>query len=364
MARGVSRGPTAMNPRAHSGDAAAPAFWSPGGRWVLASLWILASALLTQCATMPARSHAPRLHPAAWSAGDGKSLPYTVWPARVAGVDAAAKPRAVLVCVHGLSGAATDFWPLGQELPGRGLTVYGMELRGQGSDPDVTVRGDIAGRREWMRDLREFTSLVAAEHPGAPVFWLGESMGSLVALHTAADGPREESAGPRGLILLSPAVALRQGLPWWKGSLARMASCVVPAHRIPLAALDPAQVPGMRITSVSTQASQAPLTPHLVPAHSLRLLREVHALMASSDRSASQLRLPVLVLYTAQDPVASREQIETWFSRIGSADKTPLFFPEDFHLILHDDHRWQATAAIGDWLLDHAALPFSQDGGH
>lgn len=306
---------------------------------------------------MPARSHPPRLHPATWSAGDGKSLPYTLWPVPGELKSTPGTPKAVLICVHGLSGASSDFWPLGQELPKRGISIYGMELRGQGSDPDITARGDIRGRREWMRDLREFSSLVTAEHPGVPVFWLGESMGSLIALHTVTDGPGEESARPRGLILLSPAVALREELPRWKGHFARAASRVAPSYRIPLAQLDPAQVPGMKITSASTQASQAPLTPHLVPTHSLRLLREVHSLMSRSNRAASQLNVPVLVLYTPNDPVASRKQIEAWFENIASIDKTPLFYSEDFHLILHDDRRWQATAEIGDWLLGHVARP-------
>ena len=109
----------------------------------------------------------------------------------------------------------------------------------------------------------------------------------------------------------------------------------------------------MRITSESTQASQAPLTPHLVPAHSLRLLREVHSLMRGSRPAAEKLELPVLVLYTPNDPVASQRQIEAWFETIGSLDKTAILFPEDYHLILHDEHRWQAVNDIGDWLLGH-----------
>lgn len=323
-------------------------------RPLLAGAWLLPVLFLTQCSLMPARSLLPRLDRAAWSAADGKSLPYTRWPAAAEAGARPASPKAVLVCVHGLSGASSDFWPLGQELPKRGLAVYGMELRGQGMDPDVPARGDIRHRREWMRDLREFSGLVAAEHPGVPLFWLGESMGSLVALTTLADETHGESACPRGLILLSPAVDLREELPRWKGHVARVASRVVPWYRLPLARLDPAQVPDMRITSESTQASQAPLTPHLVPAHSLRLLREVDSLMRGSRAAAEKLDLPVLVLYTPNDPVASQRQIETWFATIGSPDKTSLLFPENFHLILHDRNRWQAVTDIGDWMLARA----------
>lgn len=345
-------GVPAIPPRPASGHSSVVA------RARAAVLAVAAAVCFTHCAVMPVRrTQAPRLHPATWSAGDGKSLPYAHWPAVSSARSDSDQPKAVLLCVHGLSGASSDFWPLGQELPKRGLAVYGMELRGQGLDPDVTARGDIRDRRDWMRDLREFSSLVASEHPGVPVFWLGESMGALIVLHTVTDGPGEESARPRGIILLSPAVALRPELPRWKGYFARAASRVVPGHRIPLADLDPGQVPDMRITRDATQASQAPLTPHLVPAHSLRLLREVHALMARSQSAAARLTLPVLVLYTPNDPVASRAQIERWFQHIESLDKTPLFFPDDYHLILHDDDRWEAVGGIGDWLLGHVPKP-------
>jgi len=315
---------------------------------------ILGVATITQCAVMPARPHPPRLDPSTWSAGDGKSLPYAHWPAVSAGRPGRpAAPKAVLLCVHGLSGASSDFWPLGQELPKRGLTVYGMELRGQGLDPDVRTRGDIRGRREWIQDVQEFAHLVAAEHPGVPVFWLGESMGSLIVLQAATDPVRPDAMRPRGLVILSPAIDIREEFPRWKACFARMASRFAPTHRIPLAQLDPAQIPDLRITSDTTHTSQAPLTPHLVPAHSLRLLREVHSLMAASRRAAPRLNLPTLVLYTPNDPVASRSQIENWFDAIESLDKTPLFFPKDYHLILHDTNRWQATEAIADWLLGH-----------
>ena len=41
-----------------------------------------------------------------------------------------------------------------------------------------------------------------------------------------------QEAGPRGVILLSPPVALRKGLPWWKGCLARMASRGVKSAKV------------------------------------------------------------------------------------------------------------------------------------
>ncbi len=304
---------------------------------------------LTQCARMPpVRPHSPALHATDWSAGDAKRLPYERWPAKL---PASGKPDAVLLCVHGLSGAASDFWPLGQELPGRDIVVYGMQLRGQGNDPDVRSRGDIRSAVEWQRDVREFHALVSARHRGTPVFWLGESMGSLIALQ-AITAVREHR--PAGLILLSPAVGIREHIPGWKYALVRSLGRLVPGKRVPLATLDPSRVPEMRVTSEATQHSGAETTPHFVPAHSLRLLLEIDRMMHRSGQAAASLDVPLLVLYTPNDPVASRSQIEDWLQKAAPEDKTGLFFPNDYHLILHDADRWSAVDAIGSWVLRRA----------
>lgn len=303
---------------------------------------------LTQCTTMAKRSQPPRLAAAEWQAGDTKTLPFQRWPEND---EARARPAAILLCVHGLSGAASDFWPLGQELPERGIVVYGLQLRGQGNDPDRPCRGDIFSAGEWQRDLREFSALLRARHPGVPLFWLGESLGSLITLHTAAETDIPAGQRPDGLILLSPAVALRQRLPAWKTCLIRLASRIAPAKRLPLGDLDNKRVAGMHITRDATHASQAPKTPHLVPGQSLRLLREMDRLMRASTKAARQLTSPVLVLYTPNDPVVTQPQIETWFGHLAASDKTRRLFPKDYHLILHDDDRWQAVTEIGDWLL-------------
>lgn len=258
--------------------------------------------------------------------------------------------------MHGLSGAASDFWPLGQELPKRGMLVYALQLRGQGNDPDPAARGDISSAQRWQRDLREFTTLVRHQHPGVPLFWLGESMGSLIVMQTAARLAADKSFElPQGVLLLSPAVGLRDRLPAWKEWLVRGLGHVVPGKRIDVAQLAPDHVPHMQVTRHTTHASQTPLTPHAVKGQSLRLLLEVERMMRRSEEAARALSLPVLVLYTPNDPIVTQEQVERWFEHVAAQDKTRLFFPKDFHLILHDDHRWEAVEGIGDWVLARVA---------
>ena len=83
-----------------------------------------------------------------WIAPDGEAFPYSVWGANL---KTGLLPRAIVVAVHGLSGAALDFEPLGAHISPHGVLTFALELRGQGSDPDPKRRGDLRQPRRLVR---------------------------------------------------------------------------------------------------------------------------------------------------------------------------------------------------------------------
>jgi alpha-beta hydrolase superfamily lysophospholipase len=161
--------------------------------------------LLTNCAVVPAKLVKPTLGKSTWTSYDGKEMPWE------AGKPVQGEPRAVVITVHGLSGAAKDFWMLEDAFPPGGTAVYGLQLRGMGNDPDKRARGDIKSADVWQRDLLTFHTLVRQQHPNVPVYWYAESLGTLIALHTVANQMEGERARlrPAGMILSSPAAGLR-----------------------------------------------------------------------------------------------------------------------------------------------------------
>jgi hypothetical protein len=58
-----------------------------------------------------------------WMSRDGETFAYTVWPAQGERV----APRAVIVAVHGLSGAASDFEPFGLGAASQGVVTYAYD---------------------------------------------------------------------------------------------------------------------------------------------------------------------------------------------------------------------------------------------
>ena len=279
-----------------------------------------------------------------WVSYDGKTMPCKVWP-----VPAGVKPRGVVIAVHGLSGAKSDFWYLGEQLPLRGYAVYAYDLRGQGNDPVVAERGDISGATAWQRDLATFHALVKRRHPKTPVFWYGESLGSLIALHTAADLLGYWSV-PDGIILASPVAGLRMTLGGFQRFLLETAAKLSPRSRYTLGELAGVDESKIKVTSTSTHGGQMAITPHHVSAFSLRLLSTIGSMLDDNTDSAHRLKMPVLFVASPNDVLSSADQIQALFAQIRSLDKKLLWYTRSYHLLLHDVQREEVVKDVTHWL--------------
>src|SRR5271170_3067071 len=162
-----------------------------------------------------------------WKASDGETFSYSLW---AADLPPDQRPRAVVVAVHGLSGAALDYEPLGRHLAKHGVVTFAPELRGQGNDPVPKRRGDLARIEDWFADLSAFFSLVRSRHPGAQIYYYGESMGAALLIRFLAQAG--ESDLPAGLVLASPVVALPAKPSWWQEQVFRFFLWARPTHRI------------------------------------------------------------------------------------------------------------------------------------
>jgi esterase/lipase len=76
--------------------------------------------------------------------------------------------------------------------------------------------------------------------------------------------------------------------------------------------------------------------------------------MRQSNDMASQLNLPILVLYTVKDAFVDPDAVENFYQHIASRDKTKSFYPESYHLLLHDNDKAQVLHTIGAWVRQRA----------
>ena len=136
-------------------------------------------------------------------AADGTRVAYRHWVPD-------GEVRAALQIVHGLSEHGARYARLAAALTARGIAVAAADQRGHGRTADATGKGrfgDGAGSDAVLDDVRALGEQLAAAHPGVPLFLLGHSLGSAVALGSAErDGSGLAGLALSGVIGVAPAM--------------------------------------------------------------------------------------------------------------------------------------------------------------
>lgn len=277
-----------------------------------------------------------------WTTHDREPRSAHSWPT--------ADCRAVVACVHGMNGSGEQFHPLPERIPG--YAFHALDLRGQGSDHIAARRGAALDFEMQMLDIAAFIAALRKSYEGRPVFLMGESMGSLLAAGYAGWSCQSGDAchAVDGVILSVPVVGLRRPVPGSVRWVLRRVAAVAPGFR-----LTPSRfVNGKSIAPPLTRdrAYQDSLSkkPHHIPGFSLRFLVELGDLIQNSASLASGIHAPTLVLAAGQDCFVKPTQIDSWFEKIPSPDKSLRHYPEAYHLLWHDWDRDLVVSDIAAWL--------------
>ena len=257
---------------------------------------------------------------------------------------------AVVACVHGMNGSGEQFHPLPARIPG--YAFHALDLRGQGTDHIAGRRGAALEFEKQMLDIAAFVAALREAHAARPVFLMGESMGSLLVAGYAGWSRKsgESRHAVDGVILSVPVVGLRRSVPGYLRWILRRLATVAPDFR-----LTPNRfVNGKSIAPPLTRdrAYQNSLSekPHHISGFSLRFLVELGDLIHDSSSLAAGIHVPILVLAAGNDCFVKPAQIDSWFEKIPSSDKTLLHYPEAYHLLWHDWDRDLVVSDISSWL--------------
>lgn len=254
-------------------------------------------------------------------AADRRTLPLRIWPAE----DAAAKPQAVFLALHGFNDYSNAFDAPARWWAQHGVTTYAYDQRGFGATEEAGVWAGIAS---MVEDLRAAVRVIRKRHPEAPLYLIGESMGGAVVL--AALGDAESGLpGVDGAVLAAPAVWGRATMnPFYRSGL------WVIAHTFP----------GWRPTGQSLGR---------IPSDNIEMLRamgrdplviketrfdSVYGLVGLMDRAldaAPRVELPLLLLYGARDEIIPKEPTRRFACGLNGGQRAALY-PEGYHMLLRD----------------------------
>jgi len=277
-------------------------------------------------------------------ARDGTRLPLRHWEAE------GAKPRAVIVGLHGMSDYSNAFDMPGKVWAKLGITTLAYDQRGFGQSEKP---GIWAGADAMRADLDDAISAARSRYPGVPVFALGESMGGAVLL-TALGSDKPPAAD--GIILVAPAVWSRSDMP-----LTYRAALFLAAHLLP----------GMIL---SNNAAGRVVT--IVPSDNVAMLRALardplfqkktrvdtlfglvnlmdEARTAPQRMKEGRTAPPILFLYGANDQVIPAKPTQAVIGELGDKAKVKRY-EHGYHMLLRDLEGEQVDRELADWIFGQA----------
>lgn len=260
-------------------------------------------------------------------AADGEKIVLRNWPAK-------GETRAVVLALHGFGDHARFVEEAAKVWAEDGVATYAYDQRGFGTSAS---RRRWAGSDSYVDDARQMLHLLAARHPGQPLYLLGESMGGAVAL-LAAQEPGLDLAG---VILSAPAIWSRDLMPGWQ----RLGLALI-SYSFPYldATTDAVQYQASDNIEVLRQMAADPLVLHKPRIDMLHGLAD----LMDAAVAAGPPPFPSLWLYGEKDQLVPAHATKDFWARLGTENKsTTALYAEGWHLLLLD---LKAEEVVGDVL--------------
>jgi alpha-beta hydrolase superfamily lysophospholipase len=265
---------------------------------------------------------APALYTVAWLPDDGSA-------------------KASVLILHGIAEHIGRYQHVAEYLTGRGYAVYGMDHRGHGRSEGR--RTYIESFDDAVDDIQRYAEHIQAQTNERPLFLLGHSMGTVLAMMYVLRSHTELA----GLITSGSTLDLDKRAPALVRMLLRGLARVVP--RMPLIPLD---VSGL-VSDPNVVAEYAadplvdtrPLQPHMVQQilENDKIVRE----------RLLEVRLPLLILHGEEDSINPSSGSRYLFEKALSSDKLLHVYPGMRHEILQEPRKQIVLQDIGDWLDAH-----------
>ena len=235
------------------------------------------------------------------------------------------RPKATVIALHGFNDHKAGFTDIGAWLADRGYKLVAYDQAGYGARPD---RGYWPGTDQLVRELVYRVKVEKAGAPDVPVWILGESMGSTVAL--VAEGRAPEQLDVAGLILGSPGV-------WGGDQLGRIPRRGLAA----LASIEPDMVltgQGLDVLASDNIPMLRALgrDPLYLKGARIDAINGLVDLMDEAVRVGPTLTVPVTILAGENDQIIIPGVQQAFVRSMPAATCREIRYPTGWHLLFRD----------------------------
>ena len=262
-------------------------------------------------------------------------------------------PKAALVALHGFNDYSNAWTEQAKIWAQQGIATYAIDQRGFG---ETETRGEWAGAMRMAADARALVRLAAADHPGVPVYLIGESMGGAVSIVATSALWREAAPLPlAGVILSAPAVRARQTMNFlyratlWLGNNLLPGVTVRPPRGVSIQPSD--NIPMLRALGAD---------PLVIKGAKIGTLSGLVDLMDLAMEESASLQGPLLILYGANDELIAKDPTCRMLSRLpeaGKGERRIVLYPKGWHMLTRDLAGRLVVDDVAAWALDPARAP-------
>lgn len=266
-----------------------------------------------------------------FTAGDGYRWRYQRY-------DPGQRPRAEVVCIHGIQSHAGWYGSSCGQLRDAGYAVAFLDRRGAGMNEQD--RGDAPSFRRLLDDLAEYLRTLRTGAPGMPVFLVGISWGGKLAVALQ----RRRPGLVEGLILVCPGFCARVRPTWTERLAIAWARLVNPYRRFPTPLGDPAL-----FTATPWRQEFIRDDPLSLREATARFLLESVRLDGYVRLAARKVRMPVLLLLAELDRIIDNKATRRFVDRFPAADREVIEYAGAHHTLefepaakdfINDLHAW------------------------
>lgn len=274
-------------------------------------------------------------------AGDGTELALRAWNTRET-------PHAVIIGLHGFNDYSRAFNGVGSHMQDHNIATYAYDQRGFGESGES---GIWAGEENLIRDLTYAVEAVRVEHPGVPIYLMGESMGAAVVVNAASTIKHVD-----GLILVAPAIwggqtfATLYRIPLW------IAAHTFPSHEVSGSNLELLPSDNLSLLRAMSRDELVLKTTRLDAIYGLVNL------MDHAYHNIEKLTIPTLMLYGAKDEIVPKQPIVNQAAHMTVPHRF-AYYPNGYHMLTRDIQRAVVLEDITAWIKSAAPLPSGADEG-
>lgn len=253
-----------------------------------------------------------------------------------------ANPKACLVLTHGYNDHANRYPHVAAALNAAGYSLCAYDLRGHGKSGGQ--RGHTPSFDSFLDDLSLVFQKAREDAPNQKFFAYGHSMGGNITLNYAI----RRRDGLSGVIATGPWLKLAFEPPALQMTVAKIMAGLNPTF----SQKNAMNLPGLsRDEKVQIAYRDDPLLHHLITA---KLATEIFQNGQVALEQAGQLKMPLLLMHGAADPITSAPATEAFYKAAGSSDKTLKLYPDLRHEIHNEFGQEQVFADMVSWLDKHA----------